>query len=46
MYTDNSKISNEKEEAVKRGNKNQKGRYAHSKKKKKRNSQIGILIKE
>lgn len=34
MYTDNSKISNEKEEAVKRGNKKQKGRYAHSKKKK------------
>lgn len=24
-----SKISNEKEEAIKQGNKNQKGRYAH-----------------
>ena len=35
INTDSSKISNEKEEAIKQGNKNQKGRYAHSKKKKK-----------
>ena len=44
INTDSSKISNEKEEAIKQGNKNQKGRYAHSKKKK-RNSQTGIFDK-
>ena len=43
INTDSSKIANEKEEAIKQGNKNQKGRYAHSKKK--RNSQIGIFDK-
>lgn len=44
INTDSSKIANEKQEAIKQGNKNQKGRYAHSKKKK-RNSQIGIFDK-
>lgn len=44
INTDSSKIANEKEEAIKQGNKNQKGRYAHSKKKK-GIAKLGFLIK-
>lgn len=45
INTDSSKIANEKQEAIKQGNKNQKGRYAHSKKKKKGIAKLGFLIK-